>query len=86
MEKKNAFDYGIRTARSKGLEEKGALIRGAEEEERKIIERINQKAAEDLADIREKIAKDVEDVKASLQQEVDTFVDAIGEKILGRVV
>jgi F-type H+-transporting ATPase subunit b len=36
--------------------------------------------------VREKIAKDVEVVRASLQKEIDTFANAIGEKILGRAV
>jgi F-type H+-transporting ATPase subunit b len=85
-EKDDAFASGIKEARGKGLKEKEALLQEGAEEEREIIEKINQKAQADLAEVREKIAKDVEDVRASLQQEIDVFAKAIGEKILGRAV
>ena len=85
-EKDEAFALGIKEARNKGLKEKEALIQDGADEERDIIEKINQKAQADLAEVREKIAKDAEDVRASLQQEIDAFAKAIGEKILGRAV
>jgi len=85
-EKESTWISGIKSARAKGLKEKEALIQAAEEEERKIIDRINRKAQEDLAEVLEKIEKDVEDVRVSLQQEIDGFADAIGQKILGRAV
>jgi F-type H+-transporting ATPase subunit b len=85
-DKDDAFISGIKTARGKGLVEKEALLKEAAEEERKIIEEINQKAQANLAEIREKIAKDAEDVRLALQKEVDTFANAISEKILGRAV
>ena len=85
-EKNEAFDSGIREARTKGLNEKNALLNEAAGQEREIIDKINQKAQADLAEVREKIAKDVETVRASLQKEIDTFASAIGEKILGRAV
>ena len=84
-DKDDAFISGIKTARGKGLVEKEALLKEAAEEERK-IEEINQKAQANLAEIREKIAKDAEDVRLALQKEVDTFANAISEKILGRAV
>jgi hypothetical protein len=46
----------------------------------------NKKYQANLAEIKEKIAKDTAEVKASLQQEIDAFAEAIGQKILGRVV
>jgi F-type H+-transporting ATPase subunit b len=85
-EKNEAFDSGIRDARAKGLSEKSVLLNEAADEEREIVDKINQKAQADLAQVREKIAEDVEAVRASLQQEIDTFASAIGEKILGRAV
>ena len=85
-EQESAWVSGIRAARTKGLQEKESLIHAAEEEERKIVDKINLKASEDLAQLREKISKDVKDVRASLQKEIDAFVDAIGQKILGRNV
>jgi F-type H+-transporting ATPase subunit b len=84
--KNEAFDLGIRDARAKGISEKSALLNEAAEEEKEIVDKINQKAQADLAEVREKIAKDAEAVRASLQKEIDTFANAIGEKILGRAV
>jgi len=85
-EKNEAFDSGIRDARAKGLNEKNVLLNEAADQEREIIDKINQKAQADLVEVREKIAKDAEAVRASLQKEIDTFASAIGEKILGRAV
>ena len=81
-----AFAAGIKSARTKGLKEKGVLLAAAADEERRIIDKINEKAQADLAGIRQQISKDAEDVKIKLQQEVDAFADAIGQKILGRAV
>jgi F-type H+-transporting ATPase subunit b len=85
-EKNEAFDSGIKDARARGLHEKNALLAEAADEEKKIIDEINQKAQANLAEVREKIAKDVDAVRASLQKEIDTFASTIGEKILGRAV
>ncbi len=85
-EKNEAFDSGIRDARAKGLNEKNVLLKAAADEEREIIDKINQKAQADLAEVREKIANDAETVRAALQKEIDSFASAIGEKILGRAV
>ena len=81
-----AFKTGVKEARVKGLTEKEAIVQSAADEEKKIIEEINKKSQANLADIKEKIAKDTAEVKASLQQEIDAFAEAIGQKILGRVV
>ena len=86
VEKDEEYKSGIKKARVKGLKEKETLMQAATDEEKEIIANINQKAAADLNEVREKIQKDVEGVRASLQQEVDTFANAIGEKILGRAV
>ncbi len=85
-EKESTWASGMKEARAKGVGLKDALIQAASEEEKAIIARINKKASEDLNEIREKIARDVDDVRASLQKEMDSFVNAIGQKILGRVV
>ena len=83
-EKDDAFSQGIKEARANGLNEKGILLQEGADEEREIIEKINKKAQADLAEIRTKIAKDVESVSESLRQELDSFANAIGQKILGR--
>ena len=85
-DKDDAFLEGIKEARDKGLSKKGSLIQAAADEEKDIIEKINQKAQADLAEVRDKIARDTEQVRESLQKEIDSFANAIGEKILGRAV
>ncbi|GMQ79633.1 MAG: hypothetical protein BMS9Abin03_059 [Thermodesulfobacteriota bacterium] len=84
--KDKAFLSGIKDARARGLNEKEVLLKEGTEEEKKIIEQINQKAQANLAEVREKIAKDAQNVRASLHKEMDTFANAISEKILGRAV
>jgi len=86
LEKENAFASGIKEARTSGLKEKQALIQSGSDEEKIVLENINKKAQVELAKSREKIAKDAESVRISLQKELDTFVNAIGQKILGRAV
>ena len=83
-EKDGAFSLGIKEAKAKGLAEKRVLLQQAADEESEVIEKINKKAQADLAEIRTKIAKDVESVSESLRQELDSFANAIGQKILGR--
>ncbi len=83
-EKDDAFSLGIKEAKANGFNEKGVLLQEAADEEREIIEKINKKAQATLAEIRAKIAKDVENVSESLRQELDSFANAIGQKILGR--
>ena len=84
--KDEAFLVGIKDARTKGLKEKEVLLKEGTEEEKKIIEQINQKAQANLAEVRDKIATDAQNVRASLNKEIDTFANAISEKILGRAV
>ncbi len=86
QEKEDALAFGIKEARANGLKEKQALIQSGSEEEKIVIESINKKAQAALVESREKIAKDAESVRISLQKELDTFVNAIGQKILGRAV
>ena len=85
-EKDDAFAAGIKEARALGLKEKDALLQQAEDEERRILDELNQKAHAELIEVRDKIAKDAEAVRDSLQKEVDNFAGQISEKILGRVV
>jgi F-type H+-transporting ATPase subunit b len=86
LEKENAFATGIKEARANGLREKQALIQSGSDEEKIVLENINKKAQAELVKSREKIAKDAESVRITLQKELDTFVNAIGQKILGRAV
>ncbi len=85
-QKDEAFISGVKEARAKGLKEKESLLFDAAEEEKKIIQRINQKAQADLADLKEKVARDSAAVRESLQAEIDDFANAIGQKILGRTI
>jgi len=86
QQKDEAFIRGVKEARAKGLKEKENLLFDAAEEEKKIIQRINQKAQTDLADLKEKVAHDSAAVRESLQAEIDGFANAIGQKILGRAI
>jgi F-type H+-transporting ATPase subunit b len=83
-EKDQAFNQGIRDARSQGQKEKETMIQEAAREEREITGRIMDQAREDLTAVKSKITKDVEAVKAALERDVDAFADAITQKILGR--
>lgn len=85
-EKENALAAGIKEARSRGLQQKQTLLQAGADEEKAILEEINKKAQAELAKSREKVAKDAESVRITLQKELDTFVNAIGQKILGRAV
>lgn len=85
-EKDEAYYTGIKAARVKGLKEKEKYVQAAEEEEREIIARINEKAHAELEKVRQKIQTEAEEVKETLLQEVDRFANDIGEKILGRAV
>jgi len=82
--KDDAFTSGLKEARAKGMGEKDALIQTATDEEKLIIEKINQKAQADLAEVREKVAKEAESVRVSLQAELDNIAIAMSHKILGR--
>ncbi len=85
-EKDDIFTAGISEARAKGLREKEAMLLNGAEEEKKIIEDINERTRTNLSDVRKKIEKDAEGVRQSLEKEVDGFADVIGQKILGRAV
>ncbi len=83
-EKDQAFNIGIREARAKGQKEKEAMMQAAGNEEKEIIGKIMDQARADLAGVKSQVAKDMGAVKAALEKDVDTFADAITQKILGR--
>jgi F-type H+-transporting ATPase subunit b len=85
-EKDDAFSSGIRDARVRGLKQKEALLAEAAEEEKRIIAEINAKAQAEMAAVREKLEAETVGARADLEKELDTFADAIGQKILGRAV
>lgn len=85
-EKEESFANGIKEARSRGMKRKEALIQEATQEEKRIVEEINKKAQANMMEIREKISKEAAKVQVSLQKEIDSFAQAIGEKILGRAI
>lgn len=85
-EKEAEFAEGIKSARTRGLKEKEALLQEAEAEEKEIIGKINAKAQEELAKVRENVAREAESVRSTLMREVDAFARDIGHKILGRTV
>ena len=86
QEKDESYLEGIKEARTKGLIEKENLMQSASEEEKIIIAKINKKAQADLEAVREQITKDTGQVSVSLEKEIDSFAEAIRQKILGRAV
>ncbi len=82
----DSYASRLKGARADGLKKKEALLAIAAEEEKKIIDKINAAAQENLVAVREKIAEEAEKARLSLQKELSGFAGAIGEKILGRVV
>jgi len=82
----DTYALRLRDARADGLKKKMDLLAIAAEEEKAVIDRINKTAQANLLEVREKIARDADTVRIALQKEIETFADAIGEKILGRAV
>ena len=80
----DAYNNGLKQARSKGLKSKEAFIEEASKEEKEIIDRINKKAQANFADIKKQVAQETEQARKALEAEVDAYAKAIGEKILGR--
>lgn len=85
-EKQNTYAAGLKEARTKGMGAKDALVQAAEEEEKKLIDQINQSAQAELASVRERLAQNEATVRDALMKEVDVFASQIGAKILGRAV
>ncbi|NNF98754.1 MAG: ATP synthase F0 subunit B [Desulfobacteraceae bacterium] len=86
VEKDQSFASGIKSARAKGLEQKETFLQEALDQEKQIVDRINEKARAELETVKAQIAKDTEAVKDALIKEVDSFAESIGNKILGRAV
>jgi F-type H+-transporting ATPase subunit b len=85
-EKDGAFAVGIKEARAQGLNEKNTLLQHAADEEKRIIDGINQKALAELSETRAKITADSQAVREVLRKEIDDFANQISQKILGRTV
>ncbi len=81
-----SFKTGLKTAREKGLKEKDALENEARLEEKRLIEKINEKSRADLAEIRDKVLKETQSARESLEKEIGHFANLITQKILGRSV
>lgn len=80
----DAYNNGLKQARSKGLKSKEAFIEEASKEEKEIIDRINKKAQANFAEIKKQVAQETEQARKALEAEIDVYAKAIGEKILGR--
>ncbi|KPK28466.1 MAG: hypothetical protein AMK69_08745 [Nitrospira bacterium SG8_3] len=90
--KRNADEAGqtfktkMGDAKMKGHQEKEALKQAGQEEEKRLVDEINQKAQAELEAVRAQIAKDAESARGKLKGEMKGFSAAIAEKILGRAV
>ena len=85
-ESEQTFQTKIGEAKTQGFQEKETLKQAGQEEEKQLIDEINQKAQADLEEVRAQIVKDAEAARAKLKGEVETFSAAIAQKILGRAV
>lgn len=85
-ESEQSFQTKMKEARSKGFQEKEVLKEAGQEEEKRLVDEINQKAQADLEAVRAQIAKDAEDARGKLKAQTQAFAAAIAEKILGRAV
>jgi F-type H+-transporting ATPase subunit b len=85
-ESEQTFLTKIGEAKAKGFQEKEALKQAGQEEEKRILDELNQKAQADLEAVRSQIAKDAEDARRSLKAQTESFSGAIAEKILGRTL
>jgi F-type H+-transporting ATPase subunit b len=81
-----SYNKGLDEARQKGLEQKNALIKEAEAHERTLISELNQKAMKEMEQIKQRIQNDVGKAKMKLAEEIESFAQAIGQKILGRAL
>lgn len=84
--KESFYAEGIKEARLEAAKEKDALVQEATDEEKQIIQQINEKAAANLAEIRERVSNETETARTALLKQVDGFASDIGQKILGRAV
>jgi F-type H+-transporting ATPase subunit b len=80
------FKTKMGDAKMKGHQEKEALKQAGQEEEKRLVDEINQKAQAELEAVRAQIAKDAESARGKLKGEMKVFSAAIAEKILGRAV
>jgi len=85
-ESEETFQAKMSEARQQGVQEKEAMKQTGQEEEKRLISEINQKAQAELEAVRAQIAKDAEDARRGLEKETKAFSAAIVEKILGRAV
>lgn len=85
-ESEQSFQAKISEARQQGVQEKEALKQTGQEEEKRLIDEINQKAQAELEAVRAQIAKDADDARRGLEKEIGVFSGTIAEKILGRAV
>ncbi|MBW1769827.1 MAG: ATP synthase F0 subunit B [Deltaproteobacteria bacterium] len=85
-ESEQTFQAKVGEAKAKGFQEKGSLVQAGQDEEKRVLDEINEKAQADLDVVRAQIAKDADDARRSLKGETEAFSAAIAQKILGRAV
>jgi len=81
-----AYRKALDDARQKGMDQKNVLVQEAVDQERNLISELNQKAMKEMEQIKQRIQTDVSKAKEKLAGEVDSFAQAIGQKILGRAL
>jgi len=86
QEAEQAFKTKMGDAKLKGHQEKEALKQAGQDEEKRLLDEMNQQAQAELEAVRAQIAKDAEAARGKLKGEIDAYSGAIAEKILGRAV
>ena len=85
-ENDQTFQSTISEAKAKGLSEKEAMKEAGEEEEKRLINELQEKAQADLETVRTQIAQDAGAAREKLKAQAEAFSVSIAEKILGRSV
>jgi F-type H+-transporting ATPase subunit b len=85
-ENDQTFQSTISQAKTKGLREKEAMKEAGEEEEKRLINELQEKAQADLETVRAQIAQDAGAAREKLKAQAEAFSVSIAEKILGRSV
>ena len=85
-ENDQTFQSTISEAKAKGLSEKEAMKEAGEEEEKRLINELQEKAQADLETVRAQIAQDAGAAREKLKAQAEAFSVSIAEKILGRSV
>lgn len=82
--KVSQYEAHLQDARTETGAKRAELVKAAQEEEARLMEKARQEASGSLAAIRERIATESVSAKAMLKEQADSLSNEICEKILER--